>query len=381
MNHCPVEYPLEITRRFRCWNSSKCIRLEDICDGIEDCPLYDDEYLCPRRKNATNCAAGTIACDLGSAFEGPCLPKSEVCTKYNCYTTFCDMYPRRIYKPFSFLSFDHYGPLTIYESVKKLTSSSSVQEPVAIPLNANDSDYCNRGTVVMSNGIRQCLCSPSFYGTFCEYQSERLTIHLKIETLGILSQSILRFLICLLIENTNNVIYCEEIVHVPYMHKSLKYVVYLVYPRSTVGNYSVRVTAFSCTTKDIKLVSLWYFHIRFWFLPVNRLSIKINVGKSSTSVPCSIDCLHGVCMPYLNLVNEQYCLCDDGWSGQHCHMPSIFKCSNRSKLIDSKCICPLGTYGVDCNALFDPCRAIVCHHGGTCFPLDPRTSEKFYILF
>ncbi|CAF1348379.1 unnamed protein product [Didymodactylos carnosus] len=252
MNHCSVEYPLEITRRFRRWNSSKCIGLEDVCDGIKDCPLNDDEHL----------------------------------------------------------------SLTAYTSVKQLTSS--VPAPVAVPLNAKDSHSCNKGIVIMSDGMRECLCSPSFYGTFCEYQN---------------------------------------------------------------ANYSVRVIAFSCTTEHINLMSLWYFPIRFPFLPVNRLSVKINVAESSTSVPCSIDCLHGVCMSYINLVNGQYCLCDDGWLGQHYDTSSIFEYSNKPKLIDSKCICPLGRYGIDCNALFDPCRAIVCRHGGTCFPLDPRTSQKYICIY
>jgi hypothetical protein len=49
IGYCARHYPQNATTRFHCYNHSKCIRLEDICDGISDCPHNDDEMLCPKR--------------------------------------------------------------------------------------------------------------------------------------------------------------------------------------------------------------------------------------------------------------------------------------------------------------------------------------------
>ncbi|CAF1620010.1 unnamed protein product, partial [Didymodactylos carnosus] len=38
--HCRSKYPTDLTRRYRCWNSSECIRIDQLCDGFENCPLY-----------------------------------------------------------------------------------------------------------------------------------------------------------------------------------------------------------------------------------------------------------------------------------------------------------------------------------------------------
>jgi hypothetical protein len=44
---CFLKYPFEYSRRFRCMNSSICVRIENIGDGESHCPSEDDELPFP----------------------------------------------------------------------------------------------------------------------------------------------------------------------------------------------------------------------------------------------------------------------------------------------------------------------------------------------
>jgi hypothetical protein len=46
-NICLEKYPTEFQQRFLCMNSSFCIRLDQVCDTISNCPFHDDELICP----------------------------------------------------------------------------------------------------------------------------------------------------------------------------------------------------------------------------------------------------------------------------------------------------------------------------------------------
>ncbi|CAF4102883.1 unnamed protein product, partial [Rotaria sordida] len=63
INYCARNYPQNATTRFHCYNDSKCIPLEDVCDGIFDCPYQDDETICTVRLNDKRCPPGTYFCN------------------------------------------------------------------------------------------------------------------------------------------------------------------------------------------------------------------------------------------------------------------------------------------------------------------------------
>ena len=71
-----------------------------------------------------------------------------------------------------------------------------------------DISLCNFGYPIKSsilNNKSYCLCPPSYYGDYCQYQSERLTVLLKIQTRYYMNPlTVFRLIIYLL--NENNVI-------------------------------------------------------------------------------------------------------------------------------------------------------------------------------
>ncbi|CAF1546028.1 unnamed protein product, partial [Rotaria sordida] len=63
INYCARNYSQNVTTRFHCYNDPKCIPLEDVCDGIFDCPYQDDETICTIRLNDKRCPPGTYLCN------------------------------------------------------------------------------------------------------------------------------------------------------------------------------------------------------------------------------------------------------------------------------------------------------------------------------
>jgi hypothetical protein len=63
--YCLYKHPKEPTRRFHCANSSRCVKIEHICDGYAHCPKRDDELMCPWRQHligTPSCPQGMFAC-------------------------------------------------------------------------------------------------------------------------------------------------------------------------------------------------------------------------------------------------------------------------------------------------------------------------------
>ncbi|CAF1395968.1 unnamed protein product, partial [Didymodactylos carnosus] len=46
-DYCRLNYPNESNRRYRCLNDTTCIDINRLCDCMSDCPLRDDEGICP----------------------------------------------------------------------------------------------------------------------------------------------------------------------------------------------------------------------------------------------------------------------------------------------------------------------------------------------
>ncbi|CAF1525356.1 unnamed protein product, partial [Didymodactylos carnosus] len=140
---------------------------------------------------------------------------------------------------------------------------------------------CHRGIPIESKEGNRCLCPPSYYGDLCQYQSERLTIYLQIETSSDddYHETAFKFLISLMSEEQNNttliVVDSEEILHFPYKHLSLfKHLFYLNYPSDKkTKQFYVRIDSFIVTTTSVQYHLSWYYSVQFSFLPVNRLAL------------------------------------------------------------------------------------------------------------
>ncbi|CAF1315267.1 unnamed protein product [Rotaria sordida] len=190
INYCARNYPNNVTTRFHCFNDSKCIPLQDLCDGIFHCPYHDDETICPNRINSTKCSTRTYFCN-----ERTCALKHIRCDRYtNCYDSnrFADSYSDETFcslvtKPAHYKIFsldDHRQYPSVTSQVQTINTKREVRVRCSAANNSTLNIYrCHRGIVVKSSiDGEQCLCSPPYYGQTCEYQSERISIVINIQS-------------------------------------------------------------------------------------------------------------------------------------------------------------------------------------------------------
>ena len=334
---CLLKYPHESTRRFRCANSTECILFEHICDGQAHCPEHDDELPCPWRERlvgTAGCSNGTFACQN----DATCRVDGRVrCNQRRvCYSKsiedwwFCDLISQKSeYLPLSKNGFSqlppykHNSPLLF--SVSNVVSQSNQPSSGLYSIIS-----CHRGIVV---GKHHCFCPPSYYGDRCQYQSSRVSVHLTCD----LPQTpididyeflFFRLRICL-IDKRNETVDQEELL----VHPVISYYKHLFYLVGThTGYHSVRIDAFVVTASTVQLYSTSSLPIPFSFLPVNRLTLRLNLTTSQMV--------------------------------------------NGSRKAD---VCPLGRFGRRCRFRYNPCSVLLCVNGGTCIPFDPRTTHFSFI--
>jgi hypothetical protein len=110
-----------------------------------------------------------------------------------------------------------------------------------------------------------------------------------------------------------------------------KFNIYLLYsgrPKNLNKTYRIHVDAYNKI--DMSYYSSWMFPIQFAFLPVNRISTLLTLPATSITSQCSKFCGHGQCLSYVNIENE-FCLCNSGWSGEQCTIPLNCTCSSGSR--------------------------------------------------
>ncbi|CAF4997041.1 unnamed protein product, partial [Rotaria sp. Silwood1] len=385
-DYCPLKYPFELTRRFLCWNSSLCIHIHDTCDGIIDCPYGDDEAACPGRQFST-CRKGKFDCF--GAVRQQCLPKSARCNGENdCRVAaendelFCDLIPQYAkYKPFIFTEHNQYPPPSFQDYLQSITSldiqnpylplfmtPSGIHPTRSVQVNNDYGKYCNRGIGVRSLKVKgnskviMCLCPPYYYGDKCEFQNKRVTVLIKI--IGKYSENIIFQLLVRLFDETSLVLDSQDIIHVPSKQNTIKNIIYLVYPHNSFGNvslkYFVRIDVFSVSIENVKYHSTWYFDLKFSFLPVDHLAVQLKLDN------LSLNYSHPAHRKNINHNNKT-------------------TCNLTSLSFEGQCICPLGTFGNECNVKIDLCRRVKCLNNGTCIPLNIKQihyacicTEKYY---
>ena len=396
---CATIYPFDYRRRFHCMNSSVCITADQVCDRVIHCPFEDDELVCPwlHQSNATafhckNSPTKPITrCNVLISNPNGCPSKENV--------WFCDLSPkakRRVV--FSVAKFDLY-PST--DQTKQLALLEEVdirsQESSSLPVRDTTIDFwsCNHGYPVRSAIAKRkflCLCPMTYYGDQCQYQAERITVSLKIQHLYYFHPTKVFRLIVYLLDDKHEIVSYEEIV---FNHKNEgnRYFVYLSSRRLTNASLYersrskfVRIDSYIVQETHVEYISSWSYDVAFPFLPVNRLSVVLNLEDESflRIVHCKKNCgRRGKCMYHLNAPNKEYCRCDDGWSGERCHrklasdLCHATACAPHSQCVVldeerklTQCICPLGKLGGQCYISHNSCSGDVCMNNGTCLPLE-----------
>lgn len=346
---CPRE---SLDCEFTCFNQ-QCIPLKKQCDNIIDCPsMGEDEWFCDLNYKKAN-----VQFSLNFLDENPSVMST----------------------------YDHHFIENQYMTDKIDQPTTHTHEQTDI-INFH---YCNRGVIITTRGSntnQTCLCPPSYYGNRCQFQSERVTLILRIDSPMSLmvkqQQSEFVKLIVYLMNDQDEIVDSEQMIYTPLK----KYFFYLVYPRPTPKqnrNWYVRIDTYSVTLAKASFKVSWSFVLKLSFLPVNRLSLHLTiVDQDSCS---SLPCVYGTCKRYVNVPHNAYCQCHEGWTGKNCDQTNACYsksiCAHGGKCFvqnnATSCICPLGYFGADCYARFDPCKGIACKNGGICVPLDERLHINF----
>ena len=352
-----------------------------MCDEEPNCPLADDERMCPWRP-LFSCSKSEFACK-----NGRCLSEDRRCDGHiDCIDAedewLCELEAYKIsagpYKPFD------------------LTHFNRIQNSIIVRHRRSQDLHfyfiCHRGVpaYIGNNNEIGCFCPPSYYGKYCEQQSERLTISYKLETLMSSNSQSIYFLVFYLLDEQEQALTVETFTYVSVIHSEKKHYVYLKYPRrnqsfSRYQKLVVRIDTYVVTSNTIDFYLAWFYQVQFPFLPVNRLAVHLLMEERrvNRTICAQLACTHGTCRAFVN--NEyHFCHCFTNWTGVRCDQPSIyFNCNPSAKSVVSHgrtlCLCPEGRTGNECQVTFDFCWNVQCQNGGTCLSLDAQTEEHVCI--
>lgn len=203
---------------------------------------------------------------------------------------------------------------------------------------------CNRGVFGwrMSFDVdepqRQCFCPPSYFGDWCEFMSDRITVFTHFEDQsGYLSKGVIKILalLVLILNDTTTIRDHHEFSFIPALgNLDEKHKFYLVYPRphelrSNVARYAVRFEAYHLNDDEtIDFLAAWFYAVPFNFLPSQRLAKVLKYSRRArlkTNHMCLSNnslCLNGgKCHPFMNKLTDTqsyWCECESGLHGPHC---------------------------------------------------------------
>jgi hypothetical protein len=374
---------------FICFGDNIC-RKNARCNGIFDCYHGEDEYWCP---------SGSLANQNDYRFD----KKRQILS-----TRSVNIFP-------------------IYYPSKDILESNQQQMLKSIIDIQNDQSFkrhsyqCNRGVAVLQMNETQCLCSPAYYGRWCEFFSDRISIiaHVNRTTteLHIISNITLKIKANFFFNN--RIIDHHEFNVIPTIerNKIIKHKFYLLYSRSLqmlqhkqrryknrfdiINNhpYSIHFDVFSIEkSNNVKELGSWHYPIYFDYLPAFRLATVLKFPSwfgNATLDPClQNNCNeNSSCMPIFNQNNSYYCSCKSGYYGRNCSMyesrcetycsAKAFCQVDHDDLYNKKnklyCICSLGYFGPRCHLKYDDCKSNSCLNNGTCLSNYDRSGEQPYI--
>ena len=277
---------------------------------------------------------------------------------------------------------------------------------------------CNRGVAVFEREQVSCLCPPAYYGRWCEYFSDRLSVIVQIDwkTFSLLNLTNRQFTIeTLFLFNTERIIDRYEL-HLDPALDTKKYKFYLLYSRAAdmlehkrnrsanrtavehLHPYSVRFELYS-HEYDRSIVELgsWQYPILFDFLPAYRLAVVLRLPRwfgNRTLDPCfrshNVRCSrHAQCKPIFNSDDSFYCACDYGFYGarceqylslchSHCSPESMCKPDHNGTSATPFCICPPSHFGPSCHLRRVECDALPCGIRKKCRLTHDLTGERPY---
>jgi hypothetical protein len=346
-----------------------------LCNGYNDCPFGDDEVFCGGYRDI--CEESQLA--YRNSVE------DALCRIGRMEKIYFSLKTSAIYPPYRSEKIDDMNELPI----KRDIIANDIQPE---PYDPAWAWRCNRGlyarlrfTSSSNNNNYKCFCPPSYYGTVCQYQNQRVFLRLG---LALVDRRGVYAMIVTLIDDDDDrqeVNSYEQFVAVAGQSCGELLESYLLYstrPKSDSKNYSVRVDAFD--KASLAYVASWHLRVSFPFLPVNHLATILDVPSRRASSPnnCVLTCKNGECMKYIN-EEKFFCRCHAGWSGAQCHIHvNCSDCSSDSICVGYMnnrpiCICPLSKFGPRC-LLTRSCPLNYCKNYGRCIVTNPSFDNRGY---
>jgi hypothetical protein len=307
-------------------------------------------------------------------------------------------------------------------------SLSKIINVTRIATSYADSYRCNRGVAIAydSDADPVCFCPPSYYGDWCEYFSDRLTIitHLDLTsrtTADYAHRSQWYKVIASLLYDQRIIDFHEFHVNSNIEVKNfVKHKFYLLFSSTDqmreqkvsryfnrtdiIENqpYSIRFDVYRLTGNEIDELGSWLYPIYFDFLPVFRLATVLKFPKwyeNSTIDPCANNTScpqNSVCRPIFNQEYPRFwCSCESTFYGKNCEIyepmclsycssDALCKPKGRGELTNTNnplCICPLHRFGPRCNLRHEECNSKPCLNNGTChLRHDPSNHRPFICI-
>ena len=356
---------------FRCYQKHRCLQFSQLCDGIDDClPGREDEEFCKHTP---------LICDKNSMHQ---LTDIE---QYICDLKTIEHKQVKFFSVYTSSNYPSLNQIIANQFDKWPTQNNNNTKSRQVTTHSWPW-HCNRGLTVRTkfknnSDFFECMCPPSYYGDRCQYQSERVSMSLKLSSHD--RESIYAVVMNLI--SNDNIEWFEQFTYIVKETCTIKLHRYLLFPtrpKSTNDNYSIHIDVYDKT--NLRYLGSWYFPISFHFLPVNRLGLSMNLSNLElhSSDQCSLQCIHGECTKYMNR-NKSFCLCEQGWSGVQCNVSiQCNSCSSASLCIGSTnnhpiCVCPINHHGPRC-LLPSTCPINACQNNGRCLPVDIDSSKSGY---
>jgi len=364
---CPINHHLCITpQTFQL----TCLPLAKANDGHIDClGATDEPTIC--RSADTRLSLGDFYCPTANANTSYCSSVSFICHS-NCIDgdqdllcNLTDSYlvkylrPHRVdseksrYKQFSL------GQQQMNKQSKSETINSELNQ---IEIDFEYNFECHRGYPLRLSTRIVCLCPMSYYGDYCQYQNQRVSLTLKFQPYSDSRRALFSFVIQLIDNSTQRTVHSTKQLNYIYVkHCQTKFNFYLTYstrPKPMNRSYFIQIDIYEKLTFGYR--GSLYVPLHFSFLPVHRVAYLLNIPRDNSSLtitcPANYSCTnHGQCMKYAeNTSDTIFCHCRQGWTGKDCSIPYNCSCSSDSLCAGieangrSICICPRNKWGPRC---------------------------------
>ena len=416
---CPSNHHLCIsqnTHQFICLPSDKINNGIIDCVGAFDEPSYCHKHLtdfkpdpfCCQNNNRRRCIPAYLLCQsesfcLTNDYEKVCrlndndyILKTPMNTynQSNCseFAQFiCKQYTNLKYREKKYFTLDQQMNFTDEQSTK-IENFDKTGE-FELLLGELYHQRCHRGLDLIiyldkeKNRTRNiCLCPPSYYGSQCQYQNQRISLTLQFRASSDSIQIPFIIIISLIDNSQERMIHStEQVTYLSSKHCQTKFHFYLLYstrPKDLSKEYFLHIDIYEKIT--LKYRASFIQQIQFPFLAVHRLSQILTIPYQRNSIESCSDkqCEHGQCIRYANdMTNQSFCQCDRGWRGETCSIEYDCQCSVNAVCLGqmmnnrSICICPLHRKGPKCLIEDKICGNQTCSNRGQCVSLDEYEKE------